>query len=556
MDLSASSSNNSLLYTPDQKNKSSYIGDSTLYDSALDQQLSTTAFKSCNESLIADLSENSEISKYAQKMSSADDYSNGNSNDSESINSYAPPLAPSNNTTAINASMLLIQSESTDTNTSQEEVDPKSQLANKTIFKTDNPNLSIIEINENSIKVEDLEKKVVLIESLSSEDNEEAVEKVKNILKKSPNKSVDNVVDKRRRKAESLMQTSKQKLDISIAEASAAADGGNEASLQLAEVAPGGDHPQTKREIVIYDTLEEFDQNLPSTVTLLNTPFGSKVYLVGTAHFSEESQDDVSFVIRNVRPDVVMVELCPSRVHILKLDEKTLLEEAKNINIPKIRGIIQTHGYINGIFFILLLQMSAQIAKDLGMAPGGEFRRAFEEIHKLPGCILHLGDRPIRITLYRALRALSLWQTMKLVWRLTFTDSISIEEVEECKQRDLLEKLMQEMAGEFPAFSDVFVRERDLYLCHSLQLAALPQAAPGAHQVRPVRVVGVVGIGHANGIAKMWGEVDPEKIPAILEIPPASLSQRVCKNTFKYGLIGLGFYGVFRIMRPRLTRFF
>jgi len=200
--------------------------------------------------------------------------------------------------------------------------------------------------------------------------------------------------------------------------------------------------------------------------------------------------------------------------------------------------------------------MSAQIAKDLGMAPGGEFRRAFEEVHKLPGCILHLGDRPIRITLYRALRALSLWQTMKLVWRLTFTDSISIEEVEECKQRDLLEKLMQEMAGEFPAFSDVFVRERDLYLCHSLQLAALPQAAPGANQVRPVRVVGVVGIGHANGIAKMWGKVDPAKIPAILEVPPASLSQRVCKNTFKYGLIGLGFYGVFRIMRPRLTRFF
>lgn len=200
--------------------------------------------------------------------------------------------------------------------------------------------------------------------------------------------------------------------------------------------------------------------------------------------------------------------------------------------------------------------MSAQIAKDLGMAPGGEFRRAFEEVHKLPGCILHLGDRPIRITLYRALRALSLWQTMKLVWRLTFTDSISIEEVEECKQRDLLEKLMQEMAGEFPAFSDVFVRERDLYLCHSLQLASLPQAGPGAHQVRPVRVVGVVGIGHANGIAKMWGEVDPEKIPAILEIPPASLGQRACKNTFKYGIICLALYGIFRFARPRLTRFF
>ncbi|KAH8383427.1 hypothetical protein KR009_008602 [Drosophila setifemur] len=530
MDVSASTSFESNNGTPDNRTNS-YIGDSTLYDSALDHQLSTSAYKSCNESLISEMSHNP---LPANPVSSAE---LGNA-EVKAFGSAAPTATP-----ALNASMLLIQSESTDTNTSQEEVDPKSQLANKTIFKTDNPNLSIIEINDNSIKEQDLEQEVLLVEGDS----------VKNLLKKSPSK-VEPSADKRRRKTESLLQTSKQKLDISIAEASAAADGDVE-KRELVP-APALDQPQTKREIRIYDTIEEFEENLPSTVTLLNTPFGSKVYLVGTAHFSEESQDDVSFVIRNVRPDVVMVELCPSRIHILKLDEKTLLEEAKNINIPKIRGILQTHGYINGIFFILLLQMSAQIAKDLGMAPGGEFRRAFEEIHKLPGCILHLGDRPIRITLYRALRALSLWQTMKLVWRLTFTDSISIEEVEECKQSDLLEKLMQEMAGEFPAFSDVFVRERDLYLCHSLQLAALPQAAPGAQQIRPVRVVGVVGIGHANGIAKMWGTVDPKKIPAILEIPPASLGQRVCKYTVKYGLIGLGCYGAFRFFRPRLTRFF
>ncbi|XP_043068256.1 traB domain-containing protein isoform X1 [Drosophila bipectinata] len=539
MDVSASTSFESNNGTPDKKGLS-YIGDSTLYDSALDHQLSTTVYKSCNESLSNDQSQNPLPSTNTSSKIIASELGN-EAVAFKAFGSPSPAQAP-----AINASMLLIQSESTDTNTSQEEVDPKSQLANKTIFKTDNPNLSIIEINDNSIKEQDLETEVLLIEGDS----------VKNLLKKSPSKSPDPANDKRRRKTESLLQTSKQKLDISIAEASALADADGDGEKNELMPVPAIDQPQTKREIKIYDTIEEFEQNLPSTVTLLNTPFGSKVYLVGTAHFSEESQDDVSYVIRNVRPDVVMVELCPSRIHILKLDEKTLLEEAKSINIPKIRGILQSHGYINGIFFILLLQMSAQIAKDLGMAPGGEFRRAFEEIHKLPGCILHLGDRPIRITLYRALRALSVWQTMKLVWRLTFTDSISIEEVEECKQSDLLEKLMQEMAGEFPAFSDVFVRERDLFLCHSLQLASLPQAAPGAQQIRPVRVVGVVGIGHANGIAKMWGTVDPKKIPGILEIPPASVGQRVCKYTLKYGLIGLGCYGLFRFFRPRLTRFF
>lgn len=42
--------------------------------------------------------------------------------------------------------------------------------------------------------------------------------------------------------------------------------------------------------------VENFDDNLPDTVTLLRTSQGTKVYLVGTAHFSIESQDDVSKV--------------------------------------------------------------------------------------------------------------------------------------------------------------------------------------------------------------------------------------------------------------------
>lgn len=40
------------------------------------------------------------------------------------------------------------------------------------------------------------------------------------------------------------------------------------------------------------------DKRLPETVTLLTRPDGGKLYLVGTAHFSVESQNDVSKVIR------------------------------------------------------------------------------------------------------------------------------------------------------------------------------------------------------------------------------------------------------------------
>ena len=56
--------------------------------------------------------------------------------------------------------------------------------------------------------------------------------------------------------------------------------------------------------------------------------------------------------IHNTQPDVVMVELCSSRINILQLDEETLLEEAKNINMEKIRlSIKQVSGPRLAVYF-------------------------------------------------------------------------------------------------------------------------------------------------------------------------------------------------------------
>lgn len=305
--------------------------------------------------------------------------------------------------------------------------------------------------------------------------------------------------------------------------------------------------------IKIYSSIEEFDKNLPSTVTLITNEFGSKVYIVGTAHFSKESQDDVSLVIRNVRPDVVMVELCAARVHMLNHDEKTLLEEAKDMSFAKIQSITKTNGLMNGLFYILMLNMSAKLTTDLGMAPGGEFRRAVEEMKLLSNPVLHLGDRSINITLKRAFNGLSLWQTLKIVSKLLFTNkSITKEEVEQCKQKDLLEELLDQMADEYPVFRDVFVTERDLYLAHSLSVAALPQFATADGRPKPVTVVGVVGIGHTKGIVNNWGKVKEEQLTNILQIPPASLSTRAFKFTVKTSILLLCGYGVFKLCKPRV----
>lgn len=206
--------------------------------------------------------------------------------------------------------------------------------------------------------------------------------------------------------------------------------------------------------------------------------------------------------------------------------------------------------------------MSAKLTKELGMAPGGEFRTAMKEATKIKDCIVHLGDRPINITLQRAIKGLSLWQTAKLVFRLiSFDETISKEDVEQCKQKDLLEQLMKEMAGEFPAFGEVFVNERDTFLCYSLQMAAAhPQFPKFQRTVKssgePLKVVGVMGIGHCAGVIKKWGHVDINDIPNIMIIPPASLSTRVFKFTVKYGTLSLIGYGIFKISKPLVQKLF
>uniref|UniRef100_A0A183FNR2 TraB domain containing n=1 Tax=Heligmosomoides polygyrus TaxID=6339 RepID=A0A183FNR2_HELPZ len=104
------------------------------------------------------------------------------------------------------------------------------------------------------------------------------------------------------------------------------------------------------------------------------------VYLIGTAHFSRESQEDVVRTIAMTQPDLVMVELCPSRISILSMDEQTLLREASDLNTQKILTTVKQSGVVQGILHVLLLSMSAHITRELSMAPGGEFRAAHRAV--------------------------------------------------------------------------------------------------------------------------------------------------------------------------------
>ena len=63
----------------------------------------------------------------------------------------------------------------------------------------------------------------------------------------------------------------------------------------------------------------------------------------------------------------------------------------------KMIATVRQNGVVQGTMYLLLLYFSAKLTKELGMAPGGEFRRAYLEARNVPGCIIQLGDRPIEV---------------------------------------------------------------------------------------------------------------------------------------------------------------
>jgi len=50
------------------------------------------------------------------------------------------------------------------------------------------------------------------------------------------------------------------------------------------------------------------------------------------------------------------------------------------IFIEDLKGSIKKLGLTQGIFYQLMINISANISRDLGMIPGGEFRRAVIEV--------------------------------------------------------------------------------------------------------------------------------------------------------------------------------
>ena len=246
---------------------------------------------------------------------------------------------------------------------------------------------------------------------------------------------------------------------------------------------------------------------LPSGATVVELE-GKSVYIVGTAHVSAQSVQDVRAAIAAVRPDVVAIELCE----------------------PRYQGLVKKEAWRHTNLFELIKQKKAtfllaqlalqafyrRLGKQLEVEPGAEML-AVAACAEDTGARLELIDRRIDVTLKRIWRHLGFWQRLKLfgtlVGALFSTDEIAAADVEALKKQDQLEALMGEMGTAFPEIKKRLIDERDVYLAQKLR------AAPGT------RIVAVVGAGHVPGMLKSIQADAP--LAELESLPPPSRWSRI-----------------------------
>ncbi|XP_028030333.1 traB domain-containing protein-like [Bombyx mandarina] len=289
----------------------------------------------------------------------------------------------------------------------------------------------------------------------------------------------------------------------------------------------------------------DVSQHLPKSATLLQNDKQATVVLLGTVHFSKQSIEDVSEIVKILNPNGILVELCRQRVSLLELDEKKFLEDAKNFDSKKLKQAVKGQNLVTGMLHAMLLKTYADIAKELGVAPGGEFRRAYHEMQKIPGCKLYLGDRPIQITIARAFQSLSVYELGQVLYHISTSNPKPLDKnnLEKYKDKEFVQSQFEEIIKDVPAFKKifhVFVDERDKCLAYSLQECVRSVESP--------RVLGVVGMGHVDGIIKYYGKMKQEDIVPLLLIPPPPIYVPIIRKGLKFTFYFLLFSFFYRII--------
>ena len=262
--------------------------------------------------------------------------------------------------------------------------------------------------------------------------------------------------------------------------------------------------------------------------------FGEReIVIVGTAHISRNSAEEVERTIREVTPDTVCVELDDSRYRTLT-DEKAW----QSVNVAKLLRERK------GLFLLANLVLSSfqrRMGLHLGVKQGEDMIKAIAVAKEL-AIPFRLCDRNIQITLKRAWAKAGFWGKNKMLGAMLGAifarEDLSEQEIERLKERNVLEEMMGELAEYLPRAKQVLIDERDRYLATRIY------ESPGA------KIVAVVGAGHLTGIERHMELLHEQRTHSDLAdldiIPPPGKVARIVPWAVPAAILGLVVVGFVR----------
>ncbi len=234
----------------------------------------------------------------------------------------------------------------------------------------------------------------------------------------------------------------------------------------------------------------------------------ARVTLLGTAHVSRTSANEVTRLLAADDFDAVAVELCASRYQaisdpdqVARLDLLRVLREG--------RGAMVMAG-------LALAGYQQRLADQLGVHPGAEQRIAIAlaEARDLPVLLI---DREIGTTLKRVAHKVPWWRRLGLFAGLLASamsrEHISEEEVERLKDADVLETLFSDFARVRGDLYAPLIDERDRYMAARLR----QEVSRGELK----NILAVVGAGHLKGVAHHLEADRQEPEAALAELDEA-----------------------------------
>lgn len=240
---------------------------------------------------------------------------------------------------------------------------------------------------------------------------------------------------------------------------------------------------------------EETSQHLPDCVSSLQLSDKS-IYLIGTAHVSKQSIDDVSAAIKQLQPDAVCVELCWKRYHTM------LQEEQGEEQSLSWKEIIFSRRIFFNIAQAILMFFYKHLGRKFETKPGAEMLEAIHQAEAIHASIVPV-DRDVEITLNRAWKSLTFLNKVSLLfktfWYFIGGYGLTKDKIEEMRNADRLEEITSEFANDYPALKQCMIDERDHYMAQEI------------FDTYGTTIIAVLGAGHIPGIKKRLNELDETK---------------------------------------------